>query len=112
MVRHVLMVFLFTVTAHFAQAQGAGEDKSWKPGDLAKGKEKSATCIACHGANGTSMNPLWPNLCSQKAEYMFKQILDFKEDRRKDPTMTPMAKPLTIQDMRNLATFFASLKCN
>jgi len=79
-------------------------------GDAAAGKAKSAVCGACHGADGNSMNPLWPNLAGQQAPYMVKQLKDFKSGARKDPVMAPMAVPLSDQDMENLAAYFASQK--
>ena len=42
--------------------------------DAAAGKAKSATCTACHGAEGVSVNPMWPNLAGQKDMYMVKQM--------------------------------------
>jgi cytochrome c553 len=77
-------------------------------GDAAAGKAKSAVCAACHGADGNSTNPLWPNLAGQHAPYMVKQLKDFKSGARKDPVMAPMAAPLSEQDMENLAAYFAS----
>jgi cytochrome c553 len=77
-------------------------------GDVAAGKAKSASCAACHGANGMSANPLWPNLAGQHAAYLVKQLEAFKSGARKDPVMSPMAAPLSKQDMENLAAYFAS----
>lgn len=79
-------------------------------GDAAAGKAKSAVCAACHGVDGTSPNPMWPNLAGQHAVYMVKQLKDFKSGARKDPVMAPMAMPLTDQDMENLSAFFAAQK--
>ena len=79
-------------------------------GDAAAGKKKSATCIACHGQKGISNNPLWPNLAGQKEKYLIKQLKDFKSGKRTDPSMSPMAKPLTDQDIENLAAYYSSLK--
>lgn len=79
-------------------------------GDAAAGKAKSAVCAACHGADGNSANPLWPNLAGQHAAYMVKQLKDFKSGVRKDPVMAPMAAPLSDQDMENLAAYYASQK--
>lgn len=79
-------------------------------GDAAAGKAKSVVCAACHGADGNSSNPLWPNLAGQHAPYMVKQLKDFKSGARKDPVMAPMAAPLSDQDMENLAAYFASQK--
>ena len=79
-------------------------------GDAAAGKAKAAVCGACHGPDGNSPNPLWPNLAGQKPAYIVKQLKDFKSGARKDPVMAPMAVPLSPQDMENLAAFFASQK--
>lgn len=79
-------------------------------GDAAAGKAKSAVCTACHGADGNSTNPLWPNLAGQHAAYMVKQLKDFKSGARKDPMMAPMAAPLSETDMENLAAYYASQK--
>ena len=79
-------------------------------GDAAAGKTKSATCAGCHGAEGMSSNPLWPNLAGQKEAYLAKQIKAFRDGTtRSDPMMTPMAKPLTDDDIANLAAYYSSL---
>ena len=79
-------------------------------GDAAAGKAKSATCTACHGANGISSNDLWPSLAGQKVGYLVKQMKAFRDGSRKDPMMGPMAKPLTDADIDNLAAFYNGLK--
>ncbi|OKY27039.1 MULTISPECIES: c-type cytochrome [Thalassotalea] len=79
-------------------------------GDIAKGKEKAATCGVCHGATGISTTPMYPNLAGQQEQYLYKQLKDFKSGARKDPMMTGMAMPLTDEDMKNLAAYYASLK--
>lgn len=78
--------------------------------DIAAGKAKSVTCTACHGANGVSAIPMYPNLAGQKEQYILKQLKDFKSGARKDPVMAPMAAPLSEEDMANLAAYYASLK--
>jgi len=79
-------------------------------GDVAAGKAKSATCAGCHGAEGISANPLWPNLAGQQDAYMVKQMKAFRDGTRPDPMMAPMAKPLSDADIDNLAAYFSSLK--
>ena len=79
-------------------------------GDAAKGKAKAASCAACHGATGTSMVPTYPNLKGQKAAYVVKQLKAFKSGARKDPTMNAMSKPLSDDDMANLAAHYAGMK--
>lgn len=78
--------------------------------DVAAGKAKSAMCAACHGANGISQIPMYPNLAGQKAQYTLKQLKAFKDGTRKDPVMSPMAMPLSDADMANLAAYYESLK--
>ncbi|TKB45576.1 c-type cytochrome [Thalassotalea mangrovi] len=78
--------------------------------DIEAGKAKAAVCAACHGANGISAVPMYPNLAGQKEAYIAKQLKDFKAGTRKDPVMAPMAMPLTDEDIANLAAYFASLK--
>ena len=78
-------------------------------GDAAAGKAKAATCAGCHGANGISNNPMWPNLKGQKEGYLIKQLKAFRDGTRTDPMMSPMAKPLTDAEIDNLAAYFSSL---
>ncbi len=79
-------------------------------GDAAAGKAKSGLCAACHGAEGISANDIWPNLAGQKEGYLKKQIKAFKDGSRKDPMMSPMASPLSDDDIENLSAYFSSLK--
>ncbi|MGA9574312.1 MAG: cytochrome c [Lysobacterales bacterium] len=77
-------------------------------GDIAAGKVKSAMCASCHGVNGISMSPLWPNLAGQKEQYLIKQIKAFRDGTRKDPMMAPMVAALSDADIENLAAYFAA----
>ena len=79
-------------------------------GDAAAGKAKSQLCASCHGANGISVVPIYPNLAGQKEQYIVKQLKAFKAGTRKDPLMSPMAAPLSDADVDNLAAYFSSLK--
>ena len=74
--------------------------------DAEAGKTKSATCAACHGADGNSVNPLWPSLAGQHASYIYKQLMDFKEGRRVNAQMTAMVAPLSEEDMRDIAAYY------
>ena len=81
----------------------------WAEGGNAEaGKTKSATCAACHGMDGNSTNPEWPKLAGQHESYIVKQLMNFKNDERMNATMAPMAKPLSEQDMADLAAYFSS----
>lgn len=77
-------------------------------GDPTAGKAKSATCAACHGMDGNSNNPEWPSLAGQHEGYLYKQLKNFKSEKRVNASMAPMVAPLSEQDMADLAAYFAS----
>jgi len=77
--------------------------------DIAAGKAASVSCAACHGAEGISPTDIWPNLAGQKAGYIAKQLKAFKDGSRADPMMSPLAAPLTDDDIANLAAYYSSL---
>lgn len=79
--------------------------------DPAAGKQKfEATCAACHGTQGISVVPIYPNLAGQKQEYLVAQLRAFRDGSRKNAIMQPMAKNLTDADIVNIATYLATLK--
>jgi cytochrome c553 len=79
--------------------------------DAASAKDKATNvCAACHGADGNSVNPLWPKLAGQTPRYIYLQLRDFKEGRRSDPLMSPMAANLSRDDMLELGEYFGSQK--
>lgn len=72
-------------------------------------EERVATqCSACHGAQGQSVSPLFPSLAGQNAEYMVKQLSEFKSGKRKSETMSPQVAELTVADIKGLAAFYAA----
>ena len=77
-------------------------------GNPAAGQSKSAICVACHSVDGNSMVPTFPKIAGQHADYMVKQLHDFKSGGRSDPTMLPMVAGLNDQDMADLAAYYAS----
>lgn len=77
--------------------------------DSAAGKAKAAICAACHGANGISVIPDYPNLAGQKEKYLELAIKAYRDGERKNAIMSPMASGLTDADIANLAAFYASL---
>jgi len=77
-------------------------------GDAAAGKAKSTTCAACHNADGNGTNPQYPKLAGQSADYLLKQLQDYKSGARANPIMAGMVAPLSPQDMEDLAAFYAS----
>ncbi len=77
-------------------------------GDPAAGAQKIQMCAACHGPDGNSINPAWPKLAGQHAEYIVKQLQDFKGGTRVSAQMTPMVAALGIQDMEDIAAYYSS----
>ncbi|USD65210.1 c-type cytochrome [Vibrio sp. SCSIO 43136] len=89
---------------------------AWAQGNIEAGKAKSATCAACHNADGNSLITTYPKLAGQHAKYTEKQLKDLKlggetmgKQGRYDPVMSPMAMPLSDQDIADLAAYYASL---
>lgn len=78
-------------------------------GSIEAGKARALTCTACHGQEGNSVNPLWPNIAGQNAKYTVAQLRAFKNGMRNDPLMSSQAMLLSDEDMRNLAVYFESL---
>jgi len=79
-----------------------------KDGDPVIGKEKSQVCQGCHGADGNSYGPEWPNLASQHSSYLTKQIRNFKDGVRKNETMNSMAAGLSEEDIKDIAAYFTT----
>ncbi|MBQ0935435.1 c-type cytochrome [Ideonella paludis] len=91
-----------------SQAFAADAKAPAKP-DLARGQEISTqVCAACHTADGSRGSPANPILAGQHADYLTKQLLEFKSGKRANPVMSGMVAPLTEADMKNVAAFYAS----
>lgn len=73
-------------------------------------KQFDATCVACHGTNGISVAPIYPNLAGQKQEYLVAQLKAFRDGSRPNAIMAPMAKGLSDTDIANIALYLSTLK--
>ena len=78
--------------------------------DADAGKKKAEVCISSHGAAGNSTSGAFPTLAGQTSRYLYLQLRDFKEGRRTDPVMSPMAANLSKEDMQDLAEYFSTQK--
>lgn len=78
-------------------------------GNIAAGKDKSQRCAACHGANGISTSDQFPILAGQYRDYIVQALHEYQKGDRKNPIMSGMAKPLSEQDIQDLAAYFSSL---
>ena len=99
------LVALAVLTLATTQAQA----QSLVDGSAEDGKSKSLTCTACHGAEGVSANPLWPNIAGQHASYTASQLEAFKNGDRVNALMSAQAMMLTEQDMKDLAVYYEGL---
>jgi len=86
---------------------------SWLPaaalaGDVAKGKDLSATCAQCHGVDGNSTIASNPKLAGQYESYLIQALSAYRSGKRTSAIMQPFAAPLSDQDIKDLAAYFSS----
>lgn len=92
----------FAVAVAFLPAIAAAQS-----GDPARGKEISTVCAACHGPEGRSASADFPHLAGQHEGYLYRALLDYKLENRKNPIMAAQVANLSRADMRDLAAWFA-----
>lgn len=73
------------------------------------GKEKAQNCATCHGTNGIATMPNAPSLAGQPAAYLADQLKQYRSGKRSNEIMNVIAKPLSDQDIANLAAWYASI---
>ncbi|MBC8305369.1 MAG: cytochrome c4 [Pelagibacterales bacterium] len=81
--------------------------------DIDKGKEKSVTCVVCHGQDGVSVNPLWPKLAGQHASYLKSQLYEFQKGpngNRNNAIMYGISVVLSEEDIDDISAYYASLE--
>lgn len=97
------------ITRHLLAAGllGFSLGASAQANDLARAEEiVSGRCFLCHGLNGESASAVFPRLAGQHADYIAKQLGDFKSGKRASDTMKPQAEELTPAEMKALGAFF------
>lgn len=77
-------------------------------GDAPPTPAKATVCAACHGANGTSTQPIYPHLAGQYADYLEISLREYRGGQRKNPVMAAQATGLTDTEIRELAAYFAA----
>jgi len=78
-------------------------------GSAARGATSAAMCNNCHGANGVSTDAAIPNLAGHDAAAVYKQLEDFKSNRRNATVMGVFVAPLSQQQMLDLAAHYAAM---
>jgi cytochrome c553 len=115
LLKSLLSVALMVCTAAYA-AEEKSPKSSAKP-DPAKGEalytngdaaRNIIACVSCHGAAGNSTITANPRLAGQHPAYLSKQLLDFRSAGRANPIMSPLAKALSEDDIRNLAAYLGA----
>ncbi|MEY3200865.1 MAG: hypothetical protein RIR70_415 [Pseudomonadota bacterium] len=99
-----------TIIASLALVIGALMAAPAMAGNAAAGKEKSAACAACHGADGNSQAPDFPRLAGQPEDYLVVALNHYKNGKRKNAIMSGQAANLSKQDIADLAAYYASQK--
>lgn len=82
-------------------------------GDAERGQAAAATCTACHQADGSGMNvpngESWPRLAGLNADYIAKQLHDFKAGQRQNATMATFANMLDGQQIADVAEYYSQM---
>lgn len=79
-------------------------------GNAAEGKQKSATCVACHGPDGMGISEEFPILAGQHASYLVQALKQYKSGERKNAIMAGFVAALSEKDIEDLAAYYASMK--
>jgi cytochrome c553 len=103
---------ILTIAVVAAVAFGAASAQA--KGNAEAGKAKAAqVCAACHGPDGNKpTGPDFPVLAGQYPDYIKKALSDYKSGKRNNPIMKGFAATLSVQDMDDLAAWFASQSSN
>lgn len=107
-----LLTLLCAMTAFGVQANEAA--KASPKGDAARGQAIASTvCGACHGPDGNSLLAVNPKLAGQHADYLFKQMKNFKsadgkQPERANPIMNGMIAAFDEGQMRDIAAYFSA----
>jgi cytochrome c553 len=116
MKRLLLPSLMAALMAVVAVAHANEPAKAAYKGDAAKGQALGASiCAACHNADGNSTVAANPKLAGQNADYLYKQMVNFKSIDGKQPErvnaiMNGMIAPFNDEQLRDLAAYFAAQK--
>jgi cytochrome c553 len=81
-------------------------------GNIDNGKQKAATCFACHGVDGNAVDAQYPRLAGQYNAYIQQALHEYKSGQRNNAIMKGMASTLSDQDVEDVAAYFSSLPTN
>ena len=98
-----------SVVSGLAGAVLVFSSQSLAQGSVEAGQAKAVSCGACHGTDGNSLSPAWPNLAGQHASYFIRQLEAYQNGERQDVLMTTLASSVAAEDMVDLAAYYATL---
>ena len=78
--------------------------------DAKAGRQKAQACAVCHGLDGIAVAPDAPHLAGQPSLYLVAQLRAYRNGTRKHEVMAVMARPLSDEDITQLAEWFGSIK--
>lgn len=108
------MKLVVTLVAALAATYAFANESAVSP--VSKGDPKAAenivnqVCAACHAVDGNSTIAANPKLAGLNAEYLDKQLVNFKSGERSNAIMSGMVASLSPQDMLNLAAYYSVQK--
>jgi len=112
------LIIILSITPLFSAVYAQDNTKTWQfdlrravaaPGNIEDGRNKAQLCSACHGNEGIAIVPIYPNLAGQSASYLYWNLQAYKIGRMPLSAMATLAQPLSEQDIRDLAAYYASL---
>jgi cytochrome c553 len=109
-INFLLVSTLFAATAAYAGDSAADIRQRIGSGDPAAGKTESYFCQGCHGETGMSAEDMIPNLAGQYADYIVKQIRNFRSGERTHQIMNAMSKTISDAELVDVAAYFSSQK--
>jgi cytochrome c553 len=77
----------------------------------APGRAPAAQCSGCHGADGVSTNPAWPNLVGLSKDYLVAALNAYRSGKRENALMGGAAKSLSDADIDSIADYYAGASC-
>ncbi|WP_158752844.1 cytochrome c [Dyella sp. S184] len=101
--KHALTLLSFGAVLAFASTQLLAT------GNAENGKQKAATCFACHGVDGNAVDPQYPRLAGQYNAYLQQALHEYKDGQRNNPIMKGMDATLSDQDIEDIAAYFSGL---
>jgi cytochrome c553 len=102
-----------TPAAPVAAATSAPATPVAAKGDAARGKGLTYTCRGCHGVTGyKNAYPSYhvPKLGGQSETYINNALTEYREGKRKHPTMQAQAESFSEQDIADIAAYLSSIK--